>query len=163
MINSFRREYFFLSNFYEAPVTYEGLAYQNNEAAFQAQKTLDKGIRREFTGLYPSQAKQLGRKVTLRPDWERVKENIMYEICLAKFTQNPKLAMELAATGNEVLEEGNSWGDHEWGTVNGIGKNKLGKILMQIRYDIKQCSECGEFSVSKENRCKHCGFINTFN
>ena len=37
-INAFRNEYYFLSNFYEIPVTYQGITYQNNEAAFQAQK-----------------------------------------------------------------------------------------------------------------------------
>lgn len=38
-ITSFRGEYAFLSNFYQAPVTYHGKRYANNEAAFQAQKT----------------------------------------------------------------------------------------------------------------------------
>lgn len=37
-IDSFRGQYFFLSNFFPAPVIYGGLTYQNNEAAFQAQK-----------------------------------------------------------------------------------------------------------------------------
>ncbi len=37
-IDSFRGKYFFLSNYFIAPVMYEGLTYQNNEAAFQAQK-----------------------------------------------------------------------------------------------------------------------------
>jgi len=37
-IDSFRGKYFFLSNFFIAPVMYEGLTYQTNEAAFQAQK-----------------------------------------------------------------------------------------------------------------------------
>ena len=38
MIDSFRGKYFFLSNFYGSPVLYDGITYQNNEAAFQAQK-----------------------------------------------------------------------------------------------------------------------------
>ena len=37
-IDSFKDEYFFLSNFYEAPVEYDGLKYGSSEAAFQAQK-----------------------------------------------------------------------------------------------------------------------------
>ena len=40
-INSFRDEYYFLSNFYECSVTYNGLTYKNNEAAFQAQKCIN--------------------------------------------------------------------------------------------------------------------------
>lgn len=39
-INEFRGDYAFLSNFYPAPVSYMGQTYANNEAAFQAQKTL---------------------------------------------------------------------------------------------------------------------------
>ena len=35
-IDSFRGKYYFLSNFFPAEVTYNGLTYQNNEAAFQA-------------------------------------------------------------------------------------------------------------------------------
>ena len=39
MINSFTGDYYFLSNFYMAPVNYNGWDYTNNDAAFQAQKT----------------------------------------------------------------------------------------------------------------------------
>ena len=41
MIDNFRGEYAFLSNFYDAPVEYNGLSFRNSEAAFQAQKTID--------------------------------------------------------------------------------------------------------------------------
>ena len=40
-INSFRGDYFFLSNFYECPVTYQDITYPNNETAFQAQKCIN--------------------------------------------------------------------------------------------------------------------------
>ncbi len=53
-------EYFFLSNFYGTPVTYEGLTYQNNEAAFQAQKCLDTKDREAFTNMNPTEAKKSG-------------------------------------------------------------------------------------------------------
>lgn len=33
-INSFSNEYQFLSNFYNAEVVHEGIAYKNSEAAF---------------------------------------------------------------------------------------------------------------------------------
>ena len=38
-IDNFKGPYAFLSNFYNAPVTYDGIAYSNNEAAFQARAT----------------------------------------------------------------------------------------------------------------------------
>lgn len=137
VIDSFKGKYFFLSNFFEAPVIYDGITYLNNEAAFQAQKTLNKEQRLDFAMLNPSQAKKKGRSVSLRPDWEEIKINIMYEICKAKFTQNENLKRSLLNTGNAELIEGNNWGDKIWGQVNGIGENNLGKILMKIREELK--------------------------
>ena len=46
-INEFRGDYAFLSNFYPAPVSYMGQTYANNDAAFQAQKTLSAREQRE--------------------------------------------------------------------------------------------------------------------
>ena len=137
IIDKFKGDYFFLSNFANAPVSYKGITYKNNEAAFQAQKVLSLSEQQKFASLPPNLAKREGRRVTLRPDWEEVKYQIMYEICFAKFTQNKELRERLLATGDEYLEEGNTWGDRIWGTVNGQGNNWLGKILMQVRYEIK--------------------------
>ena len=83
MVTEFRGKYSFLSNFYEAPVTYNGVTYKNNEAAFQAQKCPSRA--HEFSSLSPNIAKSLGRRVLLRSDWEQIKEQVMYEICVAKF------------------------------------------------------------------------------
>ena len=135
MINQFRGKYYFLSNFYSSPVTYEGLTYLSNEAAFQSAKTFSD--RECFTNLDPSSAKKLGRKVQLRPDWEETKYNVMYEIVKAKFTQNLDLKTKLLETDNQYLEEGNTWGDKICGTVNGVGENNLGKILMRVKDEIR--------------------------
>lgn len=67
-ISEFRGEYYFLSNFYSAPVTYNGMCFENNEAAFQAAKCPERMT--EFCRLNPSEAKRLGRRVKLRGDWE---------------------------------------------------------------------------------------------
>lgn len=137
VIDSFRGEYFFLSNFYNVPVIYDDIPYLNNEAAFQAQKVVNKEERKNFSFLNPSEAKKLGRKVELRKDWEDCKIKIMYEICKAKFTQNQDCKNNLLKTGDAVLIEGNNWGDRIWGQVDGIGENYLGKILMKIREELK--------------------------
>ena len=86
----------------------------------------------------PNEAKALRRKVKLRSDWEEIKNDMMYEICLNKFEQNPDLAEKLKATGDAILIEGNTWGDKCWGQVNGEGENRLGKILMRVREKLNE-------------------------
>jgi hypothetical protein len=138
MIDRFTGKYDFLSNYYECSITFEGITYNNTEAAFQSMKTLDKNERKRFAELDPDPAKKAGRKISLRHDWEDVKIDLMYEICKAKFTQNSELAEKLLATGEEELVEGNDWNDKIWGKVNGEGDNNLGKILMKIREELKK-------------------------
>lgn len=75
-IDEFRGKYFFLSNFYPAPVEYQGYRFENNEAAFQAAKCPERML--DFCNLTPRLAKWLGRKVSLRHDWEIVKYDVMY-------------------------------------------------------------------------------------
>lgn len=133
-ITEFKGNHFFLSNFYVAPVIYQGVRFENNEAAFQAAKCPER--MNEFRGLNPSKAKRLGRRVKLRPDWEEVKCDVMYQVCKAKFSQNPDLAQKLIETGDAELVEGNTWGDRIWGVCDGVGENNLGKILMRIRKEL---------------------------
>lgn len=136
-IDEFKNKYFFLSNFYLRPMVYEGLTYRCAEAAFQSAKVKDKKDRWDFIDLNPSEAKRLGRKIPLRADWEEIKDEVMYQVCKSKFCNDVEMQDLLLATENALLEEGNTWGDRYWGTVNGIGKNKLGQILMKIREEIK--------------------------
>lgn len=133
MINKFRGANRFLSNFYETSITWEGLTYPSSEAAFQAAKTLDQEDRKRFQTMTPVEAKREGYKVTLRKDWEYIKLHVMYEVVLAKFSQNEFLKQKLIATGREWLEEENTWGDRTWGTVDGVGQNLLGHVLMTVR------------------------------
>lgn len=139
-ILAFKGEYFFLSNFYPIKMVYDGIEYQSSEAAFQAQKTLDIEQRKKFSNLTPEQSKRLGRSLKLRDDWEKVKDNVMYDILTYKF-EDDILKDKLLATGNRVLFEGNTWEDRYWGVVNddGIlhGKNVLGKALMDLRSTIR--------------------------
>ena len=139
VVERFREEYDFLSNFYAAPVEYGGLMYQNAEAAFQAQKCLDPAEREQFCELPANKAKRLGRQVELRSGWEEIKTELMLEIVRAKFTQNPVLAARLLATEARKLVEGNTWKDVFWGVDlrTGEGENHLGQILMQVREELK--------------------------
>jgi len=138
-INTFRGRYSFLSNFYEAPVTYRDLTYGNAEAAFQAQKCRTEEERLPFTEYNPPRAKSAGRRVNLRPDWEEVKVGLMEEIVRAKFSQNEELKFLLLGTGDALLVEGNTWNDTFWGVnlKTGRGENHLGILLMKIRDELR--------------------------
>ena len=88
VITEFRGAYAFLSNFYEAPMVFQGISYRNAEAAFQAQKCLTDDAKWEFSELPPTKAKHKGRRVALRPDWENVKVALMEEVVRTKFAEN---------------------------------------------------------------------------
>lgn len=133
VINKFEGQYRWLSNFWHCKVEYEGQSYQSSEAAFQAAKTLDENKRQMFEHVTAGQSKKMGRKLELRPDWEKVKDDVMYNVLKCKFDQNTKLKEKLINTGDSELVEGNWWGDQYWGVCRGEGQNKLGKILMKLR------------------------------
>ena len=132
VINSFDGEYDFLSNFYECPILWKGNLYRNSESIYQSYKTLD-NVPFDFTKTTGSQAKKISKKLNVRPDWNKIKFDLMYEICQEKFNQNTDIAQKLMNTGDAILIEGNYWGDTYWGKCNGVGQNNLGKILMKIR------------------------------
>lgn len=137
MINKFENEFRFLSNFFPCQILYEGITYPSTEHAYQAAKSIDIGVRNTISKLSsPGQSKAYGRHLNLRPDWDNVKDKIMEDLLRLKF-QNPQFKKMLLATNDEELEEGNTWNDTYWGTCNGIGQNKLGKLLMKIREEIK--------------------------
>ena len=138
MINNFESpENRFLSNFYNSPLEYKGIKYPTIEHAFQAQKTTNKTEQLQIANQEtPGQAKRLGRKVKMISNWEEIKEQVMYDLVKIKFS-NPSLKQKLLNTGEEELIEGNTWNDVFWGVCNGVGKNRLGNILMKVRSELK--------------------------
>lgn len=139
-INYFRGENFFLSNFATCKVVYEGVEYPSVENAYQAAKCKNVDDRKQFTSVTASVAKQMGKQVALREDWDSVKDEIMRELVNYKFNNNPDMRDKLLSTGNAALVEGNSWGDTYWGvdSKTGVGENKLGKILESVRESVKE-------------------------
>lgn len=132
-IDSFSGEYYFLSNFYPKKFLFQGTVVKTSEHAFQGMKADNAKERKNiFKARNAAEAKRLGRRCSKRSDWENVKYNIMVYILQQKF-KDRELQEKLLATGNAYLEEGNTWGDTTWGTVNGVGKNWLGKALMEVR------------------------------
>lgn len=142
-IAEFKDEYAFLSNFYECEMIYKGRVFQSSEAAFHSEKCAVEADKDKFVGIDPAASKKLGRKITLRTDWDDVREHIMLDIVREKFIQNTALADKLRATGDSYLMEGNWWRDQFWGvypetgTPGVDGLNVLGQILMRVRAELK--------------------------
>lgn len=139
MINEFKGDYRFLSNFYMVPVLYEGILYPSSEHAYMAAKSTDPDAREFIRNCgSPAEAKKHGRNLVLRDGWETMKEHVMEIILRDKFTRNPALKVKLLATGNQELIEGNWWGDKIWGVClkTNQGQNLLGKTLMKVREEI---------------------------
>lgn len=127
MIDDFVGKYRFLSNFYpdnDSTVEHYYQAAKTNNASWAA------SIMMAST---PGEAKKLGRNCPLRHNWEEIKDGVMFGLLLNKFFDDEYLANALLDTGNEELMEGNTWGDTYWGVCRGVGQNKLGKMLMEIR------------------------------
>lgn len=141
-IESFDKEFHFLSNFHPAPLMYHGIAYPTSEHAFQAAKTLNENSQMNISILgTPAEAKRYGKTVQMRPDWYEIRIEVMAEVVRAKFMQNPSLKEKLLATDDVIIEEGNTWGDTFWGICKGEGENHLGKILMNLRNDLNTITE----------------------
>ena len=134
IISGFSHQYRFLSNFWVAPIEVGGMHWASSEHTYQAAKSLDPEDWSVIQGCAsPSAAKRMGRNLTLRPDWESIKLEVMEEILWAKFTQHPDLMRDLIMTRGMDLIETNTWGDTYWGVCKGKGENHLGKLLMKIR------------------------------
>lgn len=136
-IHSFQGEYRFLSNFYLCEVEHRGRKFPTVEHAFQAAKTdVLSEIEYVAAARTPGDAKLRGRTVTLRKDWEDVKIDIMRSLLISKFS-DPKLRKRLSETRPHRLYERNFHNDTFWGVCRGVGKNFLGRLLMEVRDDIE--------------------------
>lgn len=137
MIEQFRGEFRFLSNFWPAIVFYEGAPYPSVEHAYQASKTQDLELRKSLRGT-PGQVKRLMSQYPRRQD-ARV---IMLGLVQDKFNRHAELAQKLIATRPHTLVERNYWHDNFWGwcycprCLKEVGHNYLGQILMDVRDEL---------------------------
>jgi ribA/ribD-fused uncharacterized protein len=144
-IRLFHGEHAFLSNFYPSPLDYEGLTYPTVEHAYQAAKVLDQDGRIKLRdAATPGAVKRMGARVKRRKDWFSVNLGIMTDLIRQKFTRYPDLGEWLLLTGDRELIEGNNWGDDFFGMVKDDktgqwrGENHLGKMLMQVRAELRE-------------------------
>lgn len=139
---AFRNSCGFLSNFspYQSgeEMQYEGITYPSNEHFYQAQKVYGFPAQVQFErqktiAEHPFKGlKSFVRTFGVRNNWEHMKDSIMMIGLKHKFSQQ-RYAWLLKRTKNEEIVERNTWGDTYWGVCNGVGENRLGQMLMEIR------------------------------
>lgn len=136
------------SNFDHHGITLGKKFWKTSEHYFQAKKFVGTKHESEVRKCKSaSDAARMGRdrSLPLRRDWETVKDNVMREAVLAKFVQHKELKELLLSTGDEALvehtEKDSYWADGG----DGMGKNMLGIILMEIREAIKSPEKANEY------------------
>ncbi len=143
----------FMSQWYHAAMTIEGITYLFCEQYMMAKKALlfeDYEIYSQIMkAKTPRDCKRLGRLVHNfdAAKWHTVREEIVYHANIAKFSQNEELREQLLQTGDAILAEASPL-DKIWGIgmsaddVDAInpeqwnGQNLLGKILMKVRTEL---------------------------
>jgi ribA/ribD-fused uncharacterized protein len=126
------------SNFAVYPFQYKGRTWKTTEHYFQAMKfettsPADVEAVSKCATAFAAACAGRSRARPLRPDWESVKDNVMFDAVREKFSQHEKLRTILLDTGDAVLVE-HSKKDRYWGDGgDGTGKNMLGKTLMKVR------------------------------
>jgi len=128
------------SNFAAFGFRIDGRWYRTSEHYFQAMKFEDAEYQEKIRETKsPMIAARLGRsrKIKIRDDWEQVKIDVMRTAVRAKIGEHRELQELLQGTGEEELIEAAA-GDYFWGIgKDGSGQNWLGKILMEVRDEIK--------------------------
>lgn len=131
------------SNLYRREVEFEGETFATSEHAYQAGKARKPEVRKWLMDA-PSPALLAmaahGLYVwDINSDWSKIKFDRMKRVLQAKFTQHEDLKQLLLSTGTARLVESatvDNAVNRLWGEVNGIGKNKLGELLMEVRAEL---------------------------
>lgn len=136
--------YGFLSNFWRSEQRVSDIGgtktYKTNEHYYQSRKAARSDISIWIASAPKAwHAMKAGRN--LRPeettwDWDQIKVDVMLRGLRAKF-QNESLRLMLLWTGDAILKE-DSPTDMFWGGTLLGSQNMLGKLLMQVREEIKQ-------------------------
>lgn len=131
--------YGYFSNFASCPILLKGRIWPTTEHYYQAQKyagtDYEEAVRLAWS---PMTCKDMTRDPLHppRPDWAEVRDGVMREALVAKFTQYPNLRALLAASGDAVLVE-HTANDHYWADGgDGSGRNMLGTLLMAVRDEL---------------------------
>lgn len=128
-----------MDNFYPCKFCYNGYTWTSSEQAYQAMKFADKdhiqSILREtnISMIYfLGQVSYVNKTDSWKKNSTEEKLRLMYEINLAKFSQNEDLKRILIESNGEIYFKG----DRFWGKKGRKGLNWNGQILMKIRKEL---------------------------
>jgi len=128
------------SNFSRHAFELDGKQWPTSEHYFQAQKFAGTEFEdRVRLAEKPGIAARIGRdrNLPLRKDWESVKDGIMKKAVMKKFQTHESIRELLLSTGDEEIIE-DSAVDYYWGCgADGSGKNMLGKVLVDVRTELR--------------------------
>ena len=140
----------YLSNWYLSPFKVDGISFSSMEQFMMYRKAIcfrDDSVASQILHTDDvAHIKELGRLVSNYNEshWNGVRQIVVYEGLLAKFSQNAELKEQLKATGNAILAEC-AVKDHIWGLGLSMrnpdrldrtkwnGQNLLGYALMMVR------------------------------
>lgn len=151
------KPYGVFSNLYRRTILFEGIEYPTSEHAYQAGKARKDSVR-EWLMAAPSPSLLAmaahGLYVwDVAPNWSKNKFDRMRRVLHAKFTQHEDLKELLLSTGNARLVEKASVDNSVnrlWGEVNGVGKNMLGQLLMELREELRSAQNKTKTSQAKK-------------
>jgi predicted NAD-dependent protein-ADP-ribosyltransferase YbiA (DUF1768 family) len=134
-IKGFFGNYRFLSNMWKCKIQVNTYCFPSVENAYQAFKRpiSDWDV---FEKCSPIESKSVNDDLVVDNDWHINKFEIMYCLNKIKYQQHD-LKYLLLSTEEKYLEETNWWDDKFWGVCKNVGENNLGKILMEIRKNIR--------------------------
>jgi N-glycosidase YbiA len=128
------------SNFSPHPIGLKGKTWPTCEHFFRAQKFAGTPAEEEIrVAKSPTIAARMGRSRArpLRGDWDLVKDAIMDEAVMAKFSGHADLRETLLASGDATIVEYTA-NDSYWGDGgDGSGENMLGITLMRVRAELR--------------------------
>ena len=138
------RPYGAFSNLFRRDVEFEGETFATSEHAYQAGKARKPEVRRWLMAA-PSPALLAMAAHGLyywdvAPGWSTSKFDRMRAVLRAKFAQHEDLRELLLSTGDARLIEAatvDSDVNRLWGEVNGVGRNMLGVLLMEVRDELR--------------------------
>lgn len=134
----FDGDYRFLSNFFPSPIECAGLLYPTVEHAYQAAKaSTPEQAAHIRAAVSPGEARRRSHQMGAPPGWAERRLETMVALLNLKFTTHDELRGLLLDTNDDLLVEGNNWGDNYWGVDGHRGENNLGLLLMQLRANLR--------------------------